>query len=75
MELTGIVRVQPGNTVNISFGEDAASSRQFGFEIAKTLLAANAKGFDKGEPSAAYVAMVNDLKNAANRHGLELRWT
>ena len=29
----------------------------------------------KGGPSAAYVAMVDDLKNAASRNDLELRWT
>ena len=46
MEFTGIVRVLPDNTVNISFGEDAVASRQVGFQKAQALLAVDAKGFD-----------------------------
>ncbi len=46
MEFTGVVHVQPGNTVNIRCGEDAASSRQTAFAAAHALLARDAKGFD-----------------------------
>ena len=46
IEFTSIVRVLPGNTVNISFGEDAVASRQVGFQKAQALLAVDAKGFD-----------------------------
>ena len=43
---TGTVHVQPGNTINIAFGDDPAASRQIGFQIAEALIAANPKGFD-----------------------------
>ena len=46
MEFIGTVHVQPGNTVNISCGEDPTSSRQAGYAVAQALLLGDAKGFD-----------------------------
>jgi hypothetical protein len=44
--LAGVVCVRPGNTVNISFGENATTSRQMGYEVAQALLAVDPKGYD-----------------------------
>ena len=46
-EVVGTVRVIPGNTVNISFGTDAATTWAFGMRTAKGLVADNPKGFDE----------------------------
>ena len=45
-QTTGTVYVQPGNTINIAFGDDAARSRERGLQIAEELIKANPKGFN-----------------------------
>ena len=46
LQTTGTVHVQPGNTINIAFGDEPADSRETGLRIAQALIAANPKGFD-----------------------------
>ena len=46
LQITGIVHVQPGNTINIAFGDEPADSRERGLRIAQELIDANPKGFD-----------------------------
>ena len=47
--LAGVVCVRPGNTVNISWGENATTSRQMGYEVAQALLAVDPKGYDPAD--------------------------
>jgi len=68
MEFTGFVRVQPGNTVNISFGEDALHSRWLGWQIAQALIKIDAKGFDPASNMRLVIPQVPFKPNSKERY-------
>ena len=47
MEVTGTLRVKPGNSVAICLGDNAEASRQHALQIAQGMLSVNPRGFDK----------------------------
>ena len=65
--LVGVVCVRPGNTVNISFGENATTSRQMGYEVAQALLAVDPKGYDPADNMQLVVPLTPYKEGSSER--------